>query len=411
MFSNFYKKIVSKISIIGFNAEDTSEKRARINLLLGGYAIGISAALMFSIIYFIYNEKQATFVLLLFTFIAFIGLFRFHILRNFKILRFTVLFMFIALPFVSSLLVGGIYVSSNILSWTLLSPLMASLTSNKKKNIWIAIFFIGIFVSVLIEPYLVSANNLPENVRNIIFLMNTFGTTTVLFYTLNYFVNHKNIAYLLLAEEEKKSDELLLNILPADIANKLKTDKSLIAEYYPSASVLFADLVGFTPLTEKMAPQEMIELLNRVFSYFDALTEKYGLEKIRTIGDNYMVASGVPIPREDHAKAIANMALDIIAYTKDISLKRGEEINFRVGINSGPMTGGVIGIKKFQYDVWGDTVNIASRMESQGEAGKIQITDNTYQFIKNDFTFIERLGVNIKGKGNMKTYFLINKNI
>lgn len=153
----------------------------------------------------------------------------------------------------------------------------------------------------------------------------------------------------------------------------------------------------------------MIEMLNQIYSYFDNLVEKYGLEKIRTIGDNYMVASGIPATRDDHAQALANVALDIIEYTKKFPIHNGHAINFRIGINSGPLIAGVIGQKKFHYDVWGDTVNTASRMESHGVAGKIQMTAITRALIKDDFLCEKRGVLDIKGKGQMETWFLVGR--
>ena len=208
--------------------------------------------------------------------------------------------------------------------------------------------------------------------------------------------------------EREKSENLLLNILPKEIAEILKEKEGTIAEHFDQASVLFADIVGFTPLTLKMAPDEMVDLLNEIFSHFDSLEEKYGVEKIRTIGDNYMVASGVPQSRSDHAPPLASMALDMLEYCEQLPSRNGAKINFRIGINSGPMVAGVIGKRKFQYDIWGDTVNTASRMESHGEAGKIQVTQATYEILKDEFTFEPRGVMEIKGKGQMKTWFLVS---
>jgi guanylate cyclase len=169
---------------------------------------------------------------------------------------------------------------------------------------------------------------------------------------------------------------------------------------------LFADLVGFTPLTAKMAPIEMVNLLNQIFSAFDELVEKYDLEKIRTIGDSYMVAAGVPRPRADHAQALARMALEMQAYICSLPMVYERAVEFRIGINSGPVVGGVIGRKKFVYDIWGDAVNIASRMESQGEAGKVQITQTTYELVKDEFLCEWRGMIEVKGRGAMGAWFL-----
>jgi class 3 adenylate cyclase len=210
-----------------------------------------------------------------------------------------------------------------------------------------------------------------------------------------------------LEAEKVKSDALLHAILPAPIVERLKFGETLIADKFTSVTVLFADLVGFTPLTVELAPAEMVELLNEIFSHFDSLIEKYGVEKIRTIGDNYMVASGVPRPRPDHAQALAHMALDMSAYAQSRPPYRDKHVDFRIGINSGPLIAGVIGNRKFQYDLWGDAVNTASRMESSGTAGKIQITRETYELIKDEFVCEPRGKVMVKGKGELETWYLV----
>jgi class 3 adenylate cyclase len=227
--------------------------------------------------------------------------------------------------------------------------------------------------------------------------------------TIAYYKRQKNQALKLLEIERDRSESLLLNILPQKIADMLKAEEGTIAEHYDSASILFADMVGFTPMSVHLTPTEMIELLNEIYSHFDTLAEKYAVEKIRTIGDNYMVASGVPEPRPDHAEALANMALDILAYAKDLPAQNGESINFRIGINSGPLVAGVIGQKKFQYDVWGDTVNTASRMESHGVAGKVHITARTRELIQDGFLCEKRGIMTIKGKGEMETWLLVGR--
>jgi guanylate cyclase len=197
--------------------------------------------------------------------------------------------------------------------------------------------------------------------------------------------------------------------LPKEIAPILKGGEMTIAERFESASVLFADIVGSTPLFSELTPEEAVEWLNEVFTLFDHLVEKYGLEKIRTIGDNYMVASGVPVPNPDHAQAIGHLALDMIQGLKEVSARNGKHLEFRVGINSGPLVGGVIGQSKFHYDLYGDTVNIASRMESHGEVGKVQLTRATYELLKDDFECVARGRIPIKGGDEMETWFLAGR--
>ncbi len=217
-----------------------------------------------------------------------------------------------------------------------------------------------------------------------------------------------------LTEEQKKSEHLLLNILPESVVHRLKEQPTTIAEAFGEVTVLFADIVGFTQLSTQVSPQKLVALLNRIFSAFDELAEKHGLEKIKTIGDAYMVVGGLPIPRKDHAEAIVEMALDMQQAINEFNIETGSNCNIRIGINSGPVVAGVIGIKKFIYDLWGDTVNIASRMESHGIPGNIQISQTTYEQVKDIFkdkfkhkyTLESRGLIQIKGKGEMQTYLV-----
>jgi PAS domain S-box-containing protein len=209
--------------------------------------------------------------------------------------------------------------------------------------------------------------------------------------------------------EQEKSELLLLNILPKPIADRLKQNPQSIADSFADVTVLFADLVNFTRLSEQISPTELVEMLNRIFSAFDVLAEKHGLEKIKTIGDSYMVVGGLPMVRPDHAEAIAEMALDMISEIIRFNAEYNEAFNIRLGINTGPVVAGVIGIKKFIYDLWGDTVNTASRMESHGVPGCIQVTEATYQRLHNQYVFEERGVISVKGKGEMMTYFLTGR--
>ena len=209
--------------------------------------------------------------------------------------------------------------------------------------------------------------------------------------------------------EQEQAERLLLNILPKLIAQRLKQLESTIADNFEEVTVLFADIVGFTELSARFPPAQVVELLNRIFSAFDELSDYYGLEKIKTIGDAYMVVGGLPTPRPDHAEAIANMALDMQRVITKFNDQNNQTLSIRIGINTGPVVAGVIGIKKFSYDLWGDTVNIASRMESQGLPDKIQVTEFTYKKLQDNYLFEERGTIQVKGKGKMTTYFLRGK--
>ncbi|MBD1804286.1 PAS domain S-box protein [Microcoleus sp. FACHB-SPT15] len=209
--------------------------------------------------------------------------------------------------------------------------------------------------------------------------------------------------------EKNKSERLLLNILPKPIVEQLKRFEGSLAQQYTEATILFADLVDFTPLCAQMPPLELLNLLNQIFSVFDQLAEKHGVEKIKTIGDAYMVAGGLPVPIDNHAEAIAQMALDMQQAIHQFKTQQGESFQIRIGINTGPVVAGVIGIKKFSYDLWGDAVNVASRMESYGIPGRIQVTAATKERLQDKYLFEERGAISVKGKGKMITYWLVGK--
>ncbi len=214
-----------------------------------------------------------------------------------------------------------------------------------------------------------------------------------------------------LYHQQQQTERLLLNILPSPIADRLKQETStiVIAEDFAEVSVMFADIVGFTQIASSLSAIELVELLNQIFSAFDRLSEKHGLEKIKTVGDAYMVVGGLPTRRVDHAEAIAEMALDMQSAIAQLRDTMGQELNIRIGINTGPVVAGVIGIKKFSYDLWGDTVNIASRMEAHGLAGQIQVTAATYERLREQYLFKKRGPIQVKGKGEMTTYLLIGR--
>ena len=222
-------------------------------------------------------------------------------------------------------------------------------------------------------------------------------------------ITERELAQEALKVQQEQSEKLLLNILPKPIAERLKAQQSTIADSFADVSVLFADIVGFTELSARMSPTELVKRLNVIFSHFDQLAENYGVEKIKTIGDAYMVVGGLPMPRDDHAEAIAQMALGMQAKIAKLCADTGEKLAIRVGINSGPVVAGVIGVSKFTYDLWGDTVNVAARMEATGFAGRIQVTDVTYELLKDKYLFERRGVIPVKGKGNMMTYWLLEK--
>jgi len=301
--------------------------------------------------------------------------------------------------------IGG-FTGSKSLTWGFLVPLIALISSKPREGMpWLIAFLVIVVISGFADPILFPQTmTLARSLSQFAFSM--FTVTLIIYWVLVYFVRQKNQAYELLSGERDKSERLLLNVLPQEIAPILKSGKETIADRYESASILFADIVDFTPISAEIDVGEMVNMLNEIFSHFDTLVDNHEIEKIGTIGDSYMAVSGVPQSRTDHAQAIAVLALEMRDFVEEFPPWKGKKVNFRIGIESGPVVAGIIGKHKFRYDVWGDPVNIASRMESSGLPGKIQIGKGAFDLIRDDFECAPRGKIEIKGKGELETWFL-----
>jgi len=301
---------------------------------------------------------------------------------------------------IPTVLYGGLVEAGLYMAWGLLAVVGALIALGRRGAFaWFLIYFVALFGTVAL-----TASTQPvyeHDVSAFDMALDMFGLTFFVFLAMAYFVGQRD-------RLQKESDDLLHNILPDDVARRLKSRHELIADHYDGASVLFADVVDFTPMSADMAPTDLVALLNSIFSTFDGFVEELGLEKVKTVGDEYMVASGVPRPRPDHAAAIAELSLRIRDEV-DARDFEGHRISLRIGINSGPVVAGIVGTHKFAYDLWGDAVNVASRMESEGIPGAIQITDATYQLIREHFVCEPRGSVQVKGRGAMDTYFLVSR--
>jgi len=398
------------ISRIGENDEDPQDLRLQKSTLVVGSVMFTIAGAVWAVIYVLNQEPAAALIPLGYTVISLLSVIHFGLTRKYPFFRTSQLVLILLLPFLLMAALGGFVNSSAVILWSLICPLGALLFAEyRQAPRWLAAYLALVGLSGLLEPYARLSNNLPQGLAIAFFVLNLGAVSTIAFVMLHYFVGQKDQAYGLLRVEQDRSEGLLLNILPREIADRLKGGERIIADEHEAASILFADLYGFTPLTAELTPVAMVELLNEIYSHFDSLIEKHNVEKIRTIGDNYMVASGLPRARVDHAQAVARLALEMTAYVASLPPAGNRRLAFRIGINSGPVTAGVIGRKKFAYDVWGDTVNTASRMESQGVPGKIQITRATYEQIKDAFTCQPLGTVDVKGKGEMETWFLIGE--
>jgi len=338
--------------------------------------------------------------------------------RRYRLFRASQLWMSLVLPFALQWSLGGFRNSAAVSLWGVTSPLGALLFVGARQSVpWFLAFAGLVGASAAIDPALAAgAPDIPSGVVVAFFGLNILGVSTTAYVLLQYFVRARERAlaeldrqHRQLEVEQAKSERLLLNVLPAPIASRLKESEQVIADGFPAATVLFADIVDFTPLSEGLPPADVVVLLDRVFARWDGLTARHGLEKIKTIGDAYMVACGLPIPRADHAEAIADMALEMGPEVERCAVESGLPLEVRIGIDTGPVVAGVIGRTKFIYDLWGDTVNTASRMESHGLPGSIQVTERAHERLRDRYELRARGTIEVKGKGPMTTYLLIGK--
>ena len=340
--------------------------------------------------------------------VSYASLLIFYRSKKFEYFTFTQLVMLLVMPFFMQWAIGGYEASSGIAIWAILSPIGAlMILGTKPSTPWFVLFTILAGLSWKLN-YMFAGNSLPipGHIKDTFFLMNIIGTTCILYAVMRYFQSQKERTLLELELEQARSEKLLLNILPKSIANRLKDNDMRIADSHEEVTILFADIVGFTKMTASMPPAELVDLLSQLFSRFDALADRHDLEKIKTIGDGYMVISGAPVAREDHAKVIAQLALEMQQALIDFNLQTGKSLQMRIGISSGPVVAGVIGTSKFAYDIWGDPVNMASRMEKTSLSDSIQVSEVTYNLIKNNYRLESRGLIEIKGKGEVNTYLL-----
>ena len=300
--------------------------------------------------------------------------------------------------------IGGIFDSGFVMVWSFLGPLTALMFFSVRQSVlWFGLFFVNLLITIAFDGFFsMHGYQVSIATQRLFFGMNLGASSLVVFIFAGYFVKTA-------VDERERANRLLLNVLPGQIARRLATNHGTIADRFDSVTILFADIVDSTRIFADMQPDDVVDWLNQAFSVLDDLADQHGLEKLRTIGDNYMVASGLPSPGPEHAKAMARFALAMVDALERLPARNGSQIRFRVGINSGPAVAGVIGKSKFHYDVWGDTVNVASRMESHGQAGKIQISRATYELIRGEFDCVPHGVIEIKGKGKMETWFLVGE--
>jgi guanylate cyclase len=330
--------------------------------------------------------------------------------RDFGLLLRIQLVDIVLAPTLSMIPLGGFLGAGGVGLWGILAPMGALVFGGVRAGIGWYVAFVAVFlVSGFLGSLLGAESSVPAWFTNTMLALNVTVGGSMVFTLLALFAKQREDALVALRSAQEQAESLLLNILPGSIADRLKAQPGTIADQFSAVSVLFADVVDFTPRSEHLPPAEVVGMLDQLFSHFDTLADRYGLEKIKTIGDCYMVAAGVPSPRPDHARVLARLALDMVDATRSSDAVGDLGLELRIGINSGPVVAGVIGRKRFLYDLWGDAVNTASRMESQGTPDRIQITRATHELIIDEFVCEPRGTVSVKGKGDMETWYLVGR--
>jgi len=405
----FLDTTVARLAEIGADPGDDEETRLRKALLVLLTILIWPISIVWATLFVVLGSWTGVFAAIYFA-ISVASIALFARTRNTSVLLRIQLLDILISPTISMAPLGGFLGSGAVGLWGLLAPLGALVFSGVRSGVRWYLAFVALFLGSGIVGSLVGAvAPVPVWFANVILALNVVVGGTVFFTLLAIFAKQRLDAMTALKSEHERAESLLLNILPGSIAERLKASPTTIADQFTAASVLFADVVDFTPRAEHLPPAEVVGLLDRLFSHFDTLAERYDLEKIKTIGDAYMVAAGVPTSRPDHAQALANLALDMASCMAPGGEVGDLELQLRIGINSGPVVAGVIGRKKFLYDLWGDAVNIASRMESAGTPGRIQITAATRDLLEDAFVCERRGTISVKGKGEMETWYLVGK--
>jgi adenylate cyclase len=407
---------LNRLAGIGALPSDSEELRARKAVLVLSSTLMASLAIIWVALYAALGLWVSAAIPFAYQVASAVSITTFARTRHYILFRQSQLFMSLVLPFVLQWSLGGFEASSAVCLWAFSAPLGALLFVGSRQAVpWFAAFAGLVAVSAAIDPTLAeSADDIPHAVIVVFFALNVGGVAATVFLLLQYFVRARERALTALADEhhalereQVKSERLLLNVLPEPVAARLKAADGIIADGFPTVTVLFADIVGFTSLAERLPAPEVVSLLDRVFARWDLLVAEHGVEKIKTIGDAYMVAGGVPLPRTDDAEAIAALALAMGPALTQCSAEADVPLQVRIGIDTGPVVAGVIGRAKFSYDLWGDTVNTASRMESHAAPGTIQATERAYERLRHRFDLRRRGTIDVKGKGPMTSYLLV----
>src|SRR5512132_3280593 len=389
-----------RVLSIGADSADSSELRFRKRLLVGIALFILPIGFLWGCLYLVVGEEAVALTPWAYVAGSIISLAVFAWSRNFAFLRTAQFLLILVAPALGMIMLGGLEDSSFVILWSLLAPLGA-VAFDRPARAWpwfaafVAVVLLAVVLSEVVRP---DGANLPDAFVRTFDVLNIVAVSLVAMLLLITFARGRDTA-------QARVEALLLNILPEEVAQRLQAESHTIADHFDDASILFADVVDFTPLANRLDAREVVGLLDRLFTSFDELVDRYEVEKIKTIGDCYMVAAGVPRQRPDHAHALAGLALEMRECAKTCLPEGAEhDLRLRIGISSGPVVAGVIGRRRFLYDLWGDTVNMASRMESHGSPDTIQMTRSTRELLADDFVTESRGLVEVKGKGEVETW-------
>jgi adenylate cyclase len=397
----------------------SQENKLHKDLLIFACAFMNLAVVLWLAIYWVMGLHYSTTVPLFYQLVSVASLVHYLKTRNFEIFRFIQLSLFLFVPFIMQWSIGSSVTASGVMLWALLAPIGALVVSGLRDSIpWFIAYMVMTVISGGFDYYLGTGSNSGVAMKTIgfFFALNFAAMSSIIYFLVRHFVvemDKINVQldqqHQLLAEEQKKSERVLLNVLPNNIAQRLKDHQGLIADGHADVTVMFADLVNFTQLTESLSPEQMVGLLNTIFSGFDQLCEKYGVEKIKTIGDAYMAVGGLNRDNTNYTSDIANLALEMRDFVTNHPDLARFKLEIHCGIATGPVVAGVIGTKRFIYDLWGDTVNVASRLTDEAVEGVIQVDKVTYNRIRHHYAFEPAATITLKGKGEMVMYRLTSK--
>jgi adenylate cyclase len=403
------------------NAGDSEELKLQKTLLIFACGLMGFAAMLWLAIYHAMGIKYSATVPLTYLAVsaATLGLYLWKL--DFDLFRFTQTCLYLFVPFIMQWSIGSYVTSSGVMLWALLAPIGVMVFQGPKESIpWFFAYIVMTAVSGFFDYYLAYGSEkqtgLPLQTIAVFFVLNFAAMSTIVYLLVVYFVRAKDRLkteldeqHRLIKIEQERSERLLLNVLPATVADRLKRDSSVIADGIADCTVMFADLTDFTRLAEEMPPRDMVVMLNEVFSWFDLLAENLGVEKIKTVGDAYMAAGGLLEQKSRYTESVADMALEIRDKMSGRKTHGGKSLDMHIGIGTGPVVAGVIGVKKFIYDLWGNTVNIASRLTTEATAGGILVDTTTYQRLRGKYQFEGPEAITVKGNRQITSYRLIAK--